>query len=227
MTAVDAVLFDLDDTLVEYRRSTVEVLDAAFERAGVDPFFAVEAYHERFDEFAKTADTIEELRTACFAAIADERGRDPADGEAVAAAYAEERDQANVDPLPGARAAVDALAADHRLGLVSNGTPGMQRTKLTAAGLEDAFEVTVFGGAEVPPKPDPAPFERALTELGASPERAVHVGNSASTDVAGAHAAGLRSVWLRRGAEGDAAAPTPEPHHVVASPGALTDPPWR
>ncbi len=228
MTTVDAVLFDLDDTLVEYRRSTAEVLAAAFERAGVEPFFEVEAYHERFDVFAETADSIEELRTACFADVATERGRDPADGEAVAAAYAAERDQTNVDPLPGALAAVEALAADHRLGLVTNGTPEMQRTKLAAVGLGDAFDATVFAGDGVPAKPDPEPFERTLDELAVPPDRAVHVGNSPSTDVAGAHEAGLRSVWLRRdGASATEGANALDPHHVVDSVRALTSPPWR
>lgn len=34
----DAVLFDLDDTLCRYRRSGSELLAAAFERTGRDPF---------------------------------------------------------------------------------------------------------------------------------------------------------------------------------------------
>ena len=41
------------------------------------------------------------------------------------------------------------------------------------------------------PKPDPAIFRLALTRLGVSPERALHVGDSPA-DEEGAHAAGMQ-----------------------------------
>lgn len=219
---VDAVLFDLDGTLVDYRRSTAEVLAAAFDRAGVDPFFEAAEYHERFTSFAEEADTIEDLRRSCFAAIATDQGRDPADGQAVAEAYTVERDQTNVESLPGAVEAVETLAADHHVGLVTNGTREMQRAKLGAVGLADAFDAAVFAGDGIPAKPDPEPFEVALEELGVEADRAVHVGNSLSSDVAGAHGAGLGSVWLRQ----DGVEPDPQPRHVVDSMAELASPPW-
>jgi putative hydrolase of the HAD superfamily len=220
---VDAVLFDLDDTLCTYCRSGDEVLDAAFADAGVDPFFEAADYYDRFEEYVDDCDTIAELRERCFADIAADRGLDPDHGLAVARAYERERDQTNVEHRRGASEAVEALATDHRLGLVTNGAPGMQRTKLDALGLADHFETVVFAGHEVPRKPDPQPFERALADLGVGPERAVHVGDSPESDVAGAHAAGLRSVWLR----------DPDRSHdltpdwTVDSPADLVDHPWK
>ena len=46
--------------------------------------------------------------------------------------------------------------------------------------------------------PTPAPFEAALSALSVRPERAVHVGNSLRSDVAGARAAGVRRSEERR-----------------------------
>lgn len=221
---IDAVLFDLDGTLVEYERPTAEVLDLAFERAGTDPFFDVGEYLDRFNDHLAPGVSIAEGRASCFAAIAEDCGHDSERGRAVAEAFAESRDHSRVELVAGARETLDALAADHALGVVTNGPPGMQTTKLEAAGLADYFETVVFAGHDAAPKPDPEPFEVALDTLDSYPSRAVHVGNSLSSDVAGAHAAGLQSVWVpaENGVE-----PDPEPHYAFESLVGLAERPWR
>jgi putative hydrolase of the HAD superfamily len=221
---IAAVLFDLDDTLCRYRRDPATVLSAAFERAGVDPLFSVSAYYERFHEFADGAADMDELRERCFTALARERGHAPDVGRAVAEAYSAERDPTAVDPLPGARAAVDRLGERYRLGLVTNGLRDAQRTKLRAVGMGDAFAVEVFAAEpEHAAKPDPAPFRHACEALGVAPREAVHVGDSPGADVAGADAAGLRSVLVA----GSPAPAGPEPTYRVASPRGLLAPPWE
>lgn len=211
---VDTVLFDLDGTLVEYERTTGELLDLAFEAAGVDPFFEVSEYFDRYNDHLSPGMSIAEGRARCFAAIAEDRDRDPELGRRVADAFADERDHSRVEPLPGARAVVESLAEELSVGVVTNGPPEMQTTKLAAAGLADHFETVVFAGHDTLPKPDPEPFEVALSDLGASADRAIHIGNSLSSDVAGAHAAGLRSAWVP--AE-DGVEPDPKPHHAFES----------
>lgn len=47
-------------------------------------------------------------------------------------------------------------------------------------------------------KPDPAIFEVALARANLTTNDVWHVGDSLSTDVAGAIAAGIKSVWLNR-----------------------------
>ena len=222
MTAVDAVLFDLDDTLCEYRRSGEELLAAAFDDVGVDRFFEASEYYAHYEEFMQRTDSMVDLRRECFAAIAEDRGRDPEVGRAVADAYAAERDHANVRPLPSAGEAVEALAADHRLAVLTNGAPEMQSEKLSALPFRDAFEAVVHAGYDAPRKPKPDPYHYALDLLDATPERAVHVGNSLSTDVPGAHAAGVRSAWLSDGSD-----PEPVPDYRLDSLRDLVTPPWR
>ena len=194
--SIDAVLFDIDDTLCAYRRPGEELLAGAFAREGIAPFFEIGEYYDRFEEFAAGHDATREVRAACFAAIAAERGYDPVAGRALAKRYERARDHRDVTFLPGAREALGALADDHRLGVVTNGGPDTQKPKLDALDLGGAFETVVYAGHDAAPKPDRAPFDRALGDLGVPPERAVHIGNSFDADVAGAHAAGLRSVWV-------------------------------
>lgn len=220
---VEAVLFDVDGTICEYRRSGAELLSIAFETVGVEPFFAVEDYYERFGDAARHHDTVDDIRSHCFAELADAAGRDPEVGRRIAAVYADERDHADVEFLPGADEALAALDRIHSLGVVTNGGPSMQSTKLASLDVLDRFETVVYAGHDVPAKPRAEPFDEALESLGVAADRAVHVGNSLAADVQGAHAAGLRSAWLENGDS----PPRPEPDYVLDSMAELIEPPWR
>lgn len=193
---VEAVTFDLDGTLLRYERSPGTVLERAFERAGVDPLFPVEEYYARYDEFAERSGSMDELRSACFATLAAENGHPKGLGREVAAAFADERDQSNVELLPGVAGVLEELSREVRLGIVTNGARDAQRTKIEAVGLKRWIDAVVVAGAETPPKPNSRPFERALRALETAPAAAVHVGDSLETDVAGAAAAGIDSVWV-------------------------------
>ncbi len=222
MTGVEAILLDLDETLCTYRRSTADLLPAAFEAAGVDPFFTVEAYHDRIGDYVDATDTKADLRRAAFGDLAAEAGLERAVGERVADAYAAARDHAAVDPLPGVPPVLESLAEEYDLALVTNGSPDMQAPKLDALDLRHYFETVVYAGHDVPAKPASAPFERAVTALDVAPERAVYVGDDPAADVDGAAAVGLRTVLV-----GDASPATHAPTHRVASVAALSAPPWE
>ena len=220
---VDAVLFDLDDTLCTYNRTADDILEIAFDRLGVEPFFDGAEYIERLGEFSEESDDIRDTRRAAFGTFAEEAGHDDSVGQEVADIYTDERDQTNVSFVEGAERVLDALESNYRIGMVTNGDPWMQSQKLAGLGITDRFEVIVHGGHDAPYKPDPEPFHLALDELDVEADRTVHVGNSLPADVTGAHAAGLRSVWLSHGEPVD---PQPRPTHVVESLHELVPEPW-
>ena len=221
---VDAVLFDVDNTICEYRRTGSEILDVAFEEVGVDHFFTGAEYNARYGEFTDESDSVEDLRERCFAAFARERGYDPDVGREIARAFAAERDHENVRFLDGAQETLETLRGEVPLAAVTNGAPEMQAAKLRGLGITDYFETIVYAGYDAPAKPAPDPFHRALEPLGVSPERAVHVGDSLGSDIAGAQAAGVGSAWL----PGDdaPATPDPTPDYVLESLTEMTRP-WR
>lgn len=194
-----AVLFDLDDTLVRYRRSSGTLLEEAFDAVGVDPIFPVEAYFEQFPRFADRTDSVAELRRECFAALCADRGRDPDLGRRVADVYADERDHRNVEWVAGAREAVESFSERYRVGIVTNSPADAARQKIDACDVDDYAETVVFAGHDTLAKPATEPFDRALETLDVGPERAIHVGDSLRSDVAGANAAGLRSVLFAAG----------------------------
>jgi putative hydrolase of the HAD superfamily len=84
------------------------------------------------------------------------------------------------------------------LALVTNGASDTQRDKLRVLGIECRFDAVVISGEVGIAKPDASAFGLALDKLAVERENVWHVGDSLTTDVAGAKAAGLTSVWLNR-----------------------------
>jgi putative hydrolase of the HAD superfamily len=82
--------------------------------------------------------------------------------------------------------------------LVTNSSARAQRAKLATVGLESAFTAVVISGDVGIAKPDPRIFHIAGKRLALEPSEVWHIGDSLATDVAGAHAAGIESVWLNR-----------------------------
>lgn len=102
------------------------------------------------------------------------------------------------------------------LALVTNGASDTQRDVVRLLDIEREFAAVVISGEVGIAKPDPAIFGLVLDKLGLSPRQVWHIGDSLTTDVAGAQAAGLTAIWLnRRGARRDDG--DPEPDHEIRS----------
>ncbi|WP_254864626.1 HAD family hydrolase [Halovivax gelatinilyticus] len=223
MTAVTTVLFDLDETICTHPTPSSERLAAAFDRAGVEPFFEAADYHRLVGEIGGTGSDVRR-REVCFRRLARKAGYDEAVGLRVADAYRAVTDYTAAEFLPDAKAVLDTLADRYRLGLVTNGGPDTQSVKIDALGLRDRFETVVLAGYETAAKPDPEPFETAMADLGSSPEAAIYVGNSPEHDVAGGAACGMRTVWYPDDAN-DGCSVTPD--YRIDSLDELLDPPWN
>ena len=102
------------------------------------------------------------------------------------------------DLYPDAVPAIAALRdAGFRIAIVAN-QPFSRAAELGAIGVE-ADVVAMSEGMGVA-KPDPAFFDRALELMGTpDPATVAYVGDRVDNDVVPAIAAGMRSVWLRRG----------------------------
>ena len=197
MTTPSTVLFDLDLTLCERTQSQDELLADSFATAGVEQYCRPADLAAVVDDVPTATSDVEFYRF-CLEAAAERLGADSASAGAVARAYDELLDHSAVSFLPGAEAALELARESGRVGLVTNGSRETQLEKLEALGIADAFDVAVYADPDngIHPKPKTVPFERALSALNADPDGAIHVGDSLAADVAGAHAAGLDSVWV-------------------------------
>lgn len=113
-----------------------------------------------------------------------------------------EKERANANPwCEGGEEALKQLASSYRLGMVTNGIPDVQRTKIDATGLMQYFDAIVVSGELAIGKPQPEIYQHALQLLGSTPEEAIMVGDSFQRDVLGSQAFGMRGVWISMGRE--------------------------
>lgn len=100
----------------------------------------------------------------------------------------------DVEIFPDVQPTLEFLANHYTLGVITNGNADVRRL-----GLADYFQFTLCAEELGIGKPDPHPFRQALRLGGALPEQAVHIGDHAEDDIAGAQQAGLRAVWFNPG----------------------------
>lgn len=227
---VEAVLFDLGNTLVSYYKAADfppvlercvaaarTVLDEQPELRAAD---AVAAYARALQANAEHPDhRVRPLAERLLEVFDLDARRVPTEllARLGAAFLAPIFATARVDA-----AALDVLRQINRLGIktaiVSNtpwGTPAaVWRAELARHGLLERVDAAVFCVDVGRRKPAAEPFARALTLLGVAPKRAWFVGDDPVWDVAGARAAGLRPVLL-------SARPGPESCLRVATLGEL------
>ncbi|WP_049922786.1 HAD family hydrolase [Halopiger djelfimassiliensis] len=200
MAVYDAVCFDLDNTICESTQDPAALLEATFDRAGLEGFCTPADLRAAVPSLPASR-TEREFYATLFGEVASRAGVDPAVAPTLAEQYLDLRDPTAVEFRPGAKAALEHASDRGPVGLITNGGRPTQTRKLRALGIEDAFDACVFTdpSAGIHPKPDAAPFERALADLEVAPDAAIHVGDSLHADVAGANAMGLDSAWLDTG----------------------------
>jgi putative hydrolase of the HAD superfamily len=99
-----------------------------------------------------------------------------------------------VELLPGVEGALDALAEQARLVLVTKGDLLHQETKLAASGLGERF-----AAVEIVSDKTPDTFRRLFAMRGVTPERAVMAGDSLRSDVIPALDAGAWAAFVPHG----------------------------
>jgi len=210
-----AVLFDLDDTLIDWSTFTdqwetleTELLGGVFEyfRAEVHPLDDFETYVRRFMENSRLS-----WESANGSLIAPHVGRvlmqaaadmgapiDNLDMERVLEAY-KWKAVVGVAPFPEV---IDALKLLHqfgvRTGIVTNAFQpmAMRDIEIGEHGLLDYFPDCRISAADVGYlKPHPTIFQTALDCLGTKAEETVFVGDNLTADIVGAQRSGMKAVW--------------------------------
>lgn len=206
----DYLIFDADHTLIDFDADERRAFRAAFAAAGMQASDAMveacwafsarnwgelglnnvhlpqlraryhELYHTHVREIVDYMDTM-------YALGAGRAAAEHTFSQALALA---------AHPVEGALQALETLAKRYRLCIATNGLAAMQAGRLRE--LAPLFE-RVFVSEEMGViKPDPVFFAHMLKALGTTAERCLMIGDSLASDIAGACAAGLDSIWFNR-----------------------------
>jgi putative hydrolase of the HAD superfamily len=197
-----AVLFDLDDTLFDHRRSARAALTELHRAHGrgtdLDAF---EEQHTRFLEVMHVEVlagrvALDDARRERFRRVflAFEIALDDRALEAVASAYRSGYMAAR-RAVDGAAKLLVALRPHARIGIVTNNLLEEQRDKLDYCGLAPLVDALIASEDVGVSKPDRGIFDIALARMEVGAPDAVMVGDSWANDVAGAIHAGIRAIW--------------------------------
>lgn len=199
-TAVDAVVFDVDDTLFDYVSACRAGIGAYLAELGlpcgpdaVDRWLDLQDVHyARYlsGEISFTGQRRERAQVMAGQEFTD------AEADAWFAGYARhfEAGWALFDDVVHALDALDSV----RLGVLSNSDSSYQEEKLRRLGIGDRFGCVLGVDRAGAAKPDPRAFRAAVTALGSEPSRSVYVGDNRDTDAVAAVSAGLLGVWIDR-----------------------------
>jgi HAD superfamily hydrolase (TIGR01549 family) len=198
-----AVLFDLDDTLFDHRRSARAALSEVHRAyAGGTDFDAFERHHTTYleqmhVEVLAGRIALDDARRERFRRVfgALDVALTDRDVDLVAAAYRSGYMSAR-RALAGAAELLAAVRPHARIGIVTNNLLDEQRDKLEYCGLAALVDELVVSDDVGVSKPDRRIFDIALDRLGVRAEDAVMVGDAWVNDIVGAVGAGIRAVWF-------------------------------
>lgn len=202
---IRAVLFDLDDTLMDHQSAAdraVVVWAAELGLSDDAPTLTARwtdvsnRHYLRFQQRELTAVEQQRARVREFLPHLDLRH--DAAAEAVFDDYVG-RYRSAWTAFADARPALErARSAGLRVGVLTNGEERFQRGKLARGRLEDVVDEFVASSTLPWSKPDARAFHTACGRLGTDPSETLMVGDSLANDVHGARGADLPAVLLDR-----------------------------
>ncbi len=198
-TMIRAVIFDLDNTLIDFMRMKDEAvkaaaiamvdvgLDMTVEEAidGIEDVYARKGieYQQVFDDFLTGHAGTIDWKILASGVLAYRRRR-----------------EAHLVLYPHTQATLVRLVKMGILLAVVTDAPRREAwLRLVALGLHNLFDAVVTFEDTGMQKPDPAPFRRALEILEIEPGEALMVGDWAERDMTGAARLGIGTVFARYG----------------------------
>lgn len=208
--AVEAVLLDVDDTLVDTRGAFAQALALVAQEylphLGADRYGELLAawradrggYYRAYtrgqtDHRSQRMARANDLHALFGGPVLDDAAYEVWDARFEAGFVA------GWAAHPDAGPCVDRLlAAGVQVGAVTNARVEYQEGKLARTGFGDRVPVLVGVDTLGVGKPDPRVFHEACARLGTDPAHTVYVGDELDVDAVAARAAGLVGVWLDR-----------------------------
>jgi 2-haloacid dehalogenase len=210
------LLFDVDDTLLDFGAAERHALRLLFEEHAFPFTPETEAAYRRINQelwhsFERGAISRDEVLQSRHSRLFGEFGRE-VDGAKLDRTFSRHL-EAGHQLVNGAFELIVSLQDDYGLYLVTNGVSRIQDKRLRGAGLHPLFKGIFVSEDTGYQKPMKQYFDYVFARIpGFSAPETLIIGDSLSADIQGGHGAGLDTCWFNPGAkpQGHGVTPTYE-----------------
>ena len=204
---IDALLFDLDDTILNSRVAQLNAIlefkkkYKEFQNINDEEFINKwdVIMKAKYEKYLKGEITFQELRRERIKTMffVYDITITNSEAEKLFDSYQEIYEK-NWKTFDDAEEVLDELKAKYKLAIVSNGNSMQQRKKIKLTGLDKYFK-DIFISEEVGyAKPQKEIFLTACKAINVKPENAVMIGDKYKVDIEGSINAGLNAIWVNR-----------------------------
>lgn len=211
---IAAVLFDLDETLLDRTASLEAFLTDQFRRHATDlgPV-ALDQWRRRFLELDQRGHT---PKSIVYQKLLSEFGGRASAAKTLLRDYREGCSRFARGHAGMAETLRALRVQGLKLAIVSNGETEFQSRHVAALKLHTLVDTVLISEREGVRKPDRAIFHRAAERLAVSPAHCLFVGDNPRADILGAADAGMQTVWFQAGLAWPDDLP-PRQGHVIRS----------
>lgn len=194
------LLFDLDDTLLDFKVSEHYALGKVLQKIGLvfnKSNLAIYAKINRqcWDDFEAGKLPQAEINNLRFSQFLAALNLPNQAASQLGDYYMEQLTQKAVF-MDGGQILLETYARPYLLGIITNGLKQVQRPKLIKSGLADYFKVIVVSDEIGIAKPQPAIFEYAFEKMGfPAKEKVLMIGDSLNSDIQGGINYGIDTCW--------------------------------
>jgi putative hydrolase of the HAD superfamily len=194
---IKAAFFDLDETLLDRTSSLKAFL--ADQYARYRDCLGTTTLETWRDRFLALDDRGNRSKVLVYPRLLAEFGGNPNEAGALIEDY---RDRCSLHARPFAgmsRMLIALRELGMKLAIITNGEVEFQSRHIAVLGLKDLVDEILISEAEGLRKPDAAIFIRAAQRFSVRPADCLFVGDNPVSDILGAHAVGMRTLWFRSG----------------------------
>ncbi|MEI5945615.1 YjjG family noncanonical pyrimidine nucleotidase [Bacillus albus] len=200
MKKYKTLLFDVDDTLLDFQKAEKLALRMLFEERGIPLTKEVEAQYKKINKslweaFEEGEINRDEVVNTRFSILLKEYGEE-VDGilfENNYRSYLEEGNQL----MQGAFEFISQIQSEYDLYIVTNGVSKTQDKRLRNAGLHPLFQGIFVSEDTGFQKPRKEYFDYVFARIpNFAPEEGLIIGDSLSADIKGGYVAGIDTCWF-------------------------------
>lgn len=191
---VHAVIFDLDQTLLDREKSLTKFLDWQINFFQIVSNENKMAFKKRFIELDRHGSVWKDV---VYTKLIEEFSLMQS-LDTLLQSYIEDFNKFSI-AFEGVELAIKNLYQQgYQLGLISNGKVPFQENNFKALGLNEYFSSVLVSEAIGIRKPDTAIFNRSCLQLNTEPEHCVFIGDNEIADIQGAKRAGMKTIYFNQ-----------------------------